>query len=91
MTAMTRDIRPNDLHALRSWAVEAVLNLRSFDATLLICLVALLMLGYVAMGSASIEFADTRYGNAFHHMTRHGVYLVIALSLGLVTFQLPMP
>lgn len=89
MTAMTRDIRPNDLHALRSWAVEAVLNLRSFDATLLICLVALLMLGYVAMGSASIEFADTRYGNAFHHMTRHGVYLVIALSLGLVTFQLP--
>lgn len=65
------------------------LSLRDFDATLMICLLALLMLGYVAMGSASIEFADSHYGNPFHHIIRHGVYLVIALTLGLVVYQLP--
>jgi cell division protein FtsW len=78
-----------DWHELDWRDMLRSVTLRGFDAALLISLLALLMLGYVAMGSASIEIADTQYGNPFHHVTRHGVYLLIALTLGLITYQLP--
>jgi cell division protein FtsW len=66
-----------------------VLRLGTVDMLLAGALVALLMLGFVAMGSASIEYAQNHYNNAFHHIQRHGVYLVLALLAGAFTFSIP--
>jgi cell division protein FtsW len=65
------------------------LRLGAIDLLLGGTLVALLMLGFIAMSSASIEYAHIQYHNAFHHIQRHGFYLVIALLAGMVTFHIP--
>ncbi len=62
----------------------------SFDPVLGSVLVVLLSIGYVAMASASVEFAQMEYQNPLHHMQRHGVYLIIALAAGVVAFQIPL-
>lgn len=58
----------------------------SVDRTLMWLAGTLLLIGYVAISSASIEYAETLYGNASHHSNRHLVYLLIAIVVGAVTF-----
>jgi cell division protein FtsW len=65
------------------------LRLHAVDRLLASALVALLVLGFIAMSSASIEFARNEYHNAFHHIQRHGIYLVVALLAGVATFHIP--
>jgi cell division protein FtsW len=65
------------------------LRLGSADMLLVAALLALLLLGFVAMGSASIEYARTEYNNAFFHIQRHGFYLLLALVAGAAAFHVP--
>ncbi len=53
-------------------------------------LAALLIIGFVAMSSASIEFAARQYGDAFYFAKRYGFYLGLAAVLGVMTYQVPM-
>ncbi len=65
------------------------LRLRAADTLLCAALIALIIIGFIAMSSASIEFARNQYENPFHHMQRHGFYLVLALLGGVAVFHLP--
>ena len=65
------------------------LRLGAVDTLLASALIALLMLGFVAMGSASIEYATNQYNNGFYHIQRHGIYLVLALLAGAFTYGIP--
>ena len=49
------------------------------DALLALLGLSLLLVGLVAISSASIEYADWHYGNAWHHTRRHLIYLAVAL------------
>ncbi len=62
----------------------------SIDRSFVVLVWALLLIGFVAMTSASIEFADRRYGDAFFFAKRYGVYLLLASVLALMTYQVPM-
>ncbi|MDZ7827209.1 MAG: putative lipid II flippase FtsW [Gammaproteobacteria bacterium] len=45
----------------------------------------LLLVGLVAVTSASMELAASRYGDAEHHLVRHGIYMVLSAAVvGLV-------
>ncbi|MEE4144252.1 MAG: putative lipid II flippase FtsW [Halieaceae bacterium] len=59
------------------------------DPTLLLVGLALLLVGLVAISSASIEYADWHYQNPWFHTGRHLIYLVLALTAGAVTYQVP--
>ncbi len=65
------------------------LRLQAADKLLCAALVALLIAGFIAMSSASIEFARNQYENPFHHMQRHGFYLVLAILGGITVFHMP--
>jgi cell division protein FtsW len=65
------------------------LRLHAADTLLCAALIALLITGFVAMSSASIEFARTQYDNPFYHIQRHGFYLVLALMGGIAVFHVP--
>ncbi len=65
------------------------MRLHAADTLLCAALIALLIAGFVAMSSASIEFARTQYDNPFHHIQRHGFYLVLALMGGIAVFHVP--
>jgi cell division protein FtsW len=50
---------------------------------------ALVLLGLVAITSASIGYAEAQFGNPWHHAERHGLYIVAALVLALVVYRVP--
>jgi cell division protein FtsW len=59
------------------------------DATLALLGLALLLVGLVAISSASIEYADWHYQNPWFHTQRHLAYLVIAITSGVVVYRVP--
>jgi cell division protein FtsW len=59
------------------------------DATLALLGLALLLIGLVAISSASIEYAHWHYQNAWYHTQRHLIYLVIAVAAGALVYRVP--
>ena len=59
------------------------------DATLALLGLALLLIGLVAISSASIEYAHWHYQNAWFHTQRHLIYLIVAISAGVVVYRVP--
>jgi len=59
------------------------------DATLALLGLALLLVGLVAISSASIEYADWHYGNRWFHTQRHVMYLLLALAAAVSMYRVP--
>ncbi len=59
------------------------------DAVLALLGLALLLVGLVAISSASIEYADWHYQNPWFHTQRHIAYLVVALGCGVMVYRVP--
>ncbi|GAB5453328.1 MAG: putative lipid II flippase FtsW [Halioglobus sp.] len=57
------------------------------DVPLLLIGCSLLLLGLVAISSASIEYADRHYGNAWYHTGRHLIYILLALAVALWVYS----
>jgi len=57
------------------------------DATLLVMALALLLVGLVAISSASIEYADWHYGDPWRLSLRHLVYMVAAIIAGVACYN----
>ncbi|MFA7552653.1 MAG: putative lipid II flippase FtsW [Spongiibacteraceae bacterium] len=64
--------------------------LRHFDQVLVGCGLALIVIGFIAMSSASIEFAAEKYGSPFFHVLRYLFHLSLALVGCLVVYRIPM-
>lgn len=64
-------------------------SLAPYDWWLLWVTLALLGMGLVMVYSASVATAEAANGNPNHYLTRHGMYLVVGLSLAYAAFQLP--
>ena len=64
-------------------------GLAPYDWWLLWVTFALLGMGLVMVYSASVATAEAVSGNPNHYLTRHGMNLVVALSLAYAAFQLP--
>ncbi|WOJ98372.1 putative lipid II flippase FtsW [Congregibacter brevis] len=60
------------------------------DLVLLSIAVALLLIGLIAITSASVGYAEATYGNMWHHSYRHLVYLGLALMSGFICYQVPI-
>lgn len=60
------------------------------DAALALTGLALVLVGLVAISSASIEYADWHHDNPWHHTLRHLVYLVLALGGAAAVFQVEL-
>ena len=68
---------------------HAVSPRQTLDPVLGLLGLSLILLGLIAISSASIEYADVRYSNAWFHTQRHLVYIVVALVAGGVAYRLP--
>ncbi|MEH6593322.1 MAG: FtsW/RodA/SpoVE family cell cycle protein, partial [Halioglobus sp.] len=62
----------------------------SLDFTLVLVGLTLLLVGLVAISSASIEYAEWHYQNPWYHTTRHMVYILIAFSVGVGVYRIPL-
>jgi cell division protein FtsW len=57
------------------------------DATLALLGLALLLVGLVAITSASIEYAEWHFQNAWYHSQRHIVYLLLGIIVAAVCYS----
>ncbi len=67
--------------------LPAELNVRT---VLIFCVFALLCLGSVMVGSASMPYAERELNNEFHFVTRHAISVVVALALALIAYRVPL-
>ncbi|MDF1692994.1 MAG: putative lipid II flippase FtsW [Zhongshania sp.] len=65
-------------------------ELRQFDRHLQLLLVALLVIGFIAMTSASVEHAASRYGDAFFFAKRYFFHFSLAFGLSVVMYLTPV-
>lgn len=66
------------------WPLRRDGTLLAFSAT------ALLVIGFVAMASASIEYSAATYDNPFFHVQRYGVHLTLGALAAAMAWRLPM-
>lgn len=59
------------------------------DVWILAPSLALLVIGYIAITSASVEYAAVNYGDPFHHSNRHLMYLLLALAAASMVLLVP--
>ena len=59
------------------------------DGWLLLSAGALLMAGFIALASATLELGERDYGNAFFFLTRQGVATLIGVSGAVLAYQIP--
>ena len=48
---------------------------------------ALIIVGLIAISSASIEYADWHFGNPWHHTQRHLIYITLATVAAAITYR----
>ncbi|MAT50544.1 MAG: putative lipid II flippase FtsW [Porticoccaceae bacterium] len=60
------------------------------DVRLLALTATLLSVGMVMVFSASISYADHRYGSSLFFIQRHLIYLLMALAAGFLVLQIPV-
>jgi len=63
---------------------------KHLDMRLIALALALMVIGVIAVTSASMEVADAKHGNPFYHLIRHLTYLTMALSVAALSFLMPM-
>lgn len=61
-----------------------------FDGVLLVCVLTLLGLGIVMVGSASMAIAERDLGNSFYYLVRQGVFVGIGLLLAMLVVRMPL-
>ena len=59
------------------------------DPMLALSGLALLLIGLLAISSASIEYADWHYRNPWFHTQRHLLYLSVALAVAALIYRVP--
>jgi len=57
------------------------------DTTLVVLALALLLVGLVAISSASIEYAEWHFQNAWYHSQRHLVYLLAGVAAAVASYS----
>jgi cell division protein FtsW len=59
------------------------------DMAMVLLALALLLVGLVAISSASIEYAEWHFQNPWYHSQRHLIYLLAGIILAVVSYRVP--
>lgn len=63
---------------------------RGLDPVLTLTGLSLMVVGLVAIASASIEYSEFNFGNPWHHTLRHSLYLAVASCAAAVAYRVPI-
>ena len=62
----------------------------TFDRTFILLSMAFYMIGLVMVASSSMPVAERMFGNPFHFVIRHGIYVFLSLIIAGIALQVPM-
>lgn len=71
------------------------LDLRSnndvtFDRSYIVLAFTMYMIGLIMVASSSMPVAERLFNDPFHFVFRHGIYIVISITLAIIVLQIPM-
>lgn len=84
---MSGGTAPDPVAVKPAQKVAAVLP---FDPWLLMSVLMLICIGFIMISSASIEVAAVKNSNPFFYMYRHGIFIIMGLTAGIVMFKVPI-
>ena len=62
----------------------------TFDRSLIVLGLTMYMVGLIMAATSSMPVAERLFGNPFHFVTRHGIYILLSLAIAAVALQIPM-
>lgn len=62
---------------------------KGLDKSLTLASLTLLLVGLIMIASASVDVAELHNGNPFHYVSRHMVFICIALACGMMAYLIP--
>lgn len=87
MTTLTEKM---NLFTIPQWLTFNSSRAATFDRTYIILAFAMYMIGLVIVASASMPIADRLFGNPFHFIIRHSIYIGLSLFVAAIVMQVPL-
>ncbi|WP_426369779.1 cell division protein FtsW [Pseudocolwellia sp. HL-MZ7] len=87
MTTFTDNLK---FPALPQWLTVKSSNVETFDRTYIILAFAMYMIGLVMVASSSMPVAERMFGNPFHFIIRHSIYIGLSLVVAGIVMQIPL-
>ncbi len=87
MTAFTDNLK---FPALPQWLTVNSSNVETFDRTYIILAFAMYIIGLVMVASSSMPVAERMFGNPFHFIIRHSIYIGLSLIVAGFVMQVPL-
>ncbi len=87
---LTANLSFNFTDKLTTWFKPAPASTVLFDRSYIVLAMVMYMIGLVMVASSSMPVAERLFGNPFHFVTRHAIYIVLSLIVAGITLQVPM-
>ena len=87
MATFTENLK---LPRLPQWLTVNSSNVETFDRTYIILAFAMYIIGLVMVASSSMPVAERMFGNPFHFIIRHSIYIGLSLIVAGIVMQIPL-
>lgn len=87
MTTFTENFK---LPALPQWLTLSSSRADTFDRSYIMIAFAMYIIGLIMVTSSSMPIADRLYGNPFHFIIRHSIYIGLSLFFASMVMQVPL-
>lgn len=87
MTTFTDNLK---LPEFPQWLTFKSSNVETFDRTYIILAFAMYIIGLIMVASSSMPVADRLFGNPFHFIIRHSIYIGLSLLVASIVMQIPL-
>nr|WP_077339470.1 cell division protein FtsW [Pseudocolwellia agarivorans] len=87
---MTTLAEKMNLITIPQWLTLNSSRAATFDRSYIILAFAMYMIGLIIVASASMPIADRLFGNPFHFIIRHSIYIGLSLFIASIVMQVPL-
>ncbi len=90
MTTLADTLRLTKIPNLTEWLANEHAEVSTFDRSFVVLAITMYMIGLVMVATSSMPIAERLFGNPFHFVIRHSIYIVLSLGIAAIALQFPM-
>jgi cell division protein FtsW len=87
---MTTATETSNMPVLPQWLTLRSSPVSTFDRSYIVIGVAMYMIGLIMVASSSMPIAERLFGNPFHFMIRHTIYIGLSVIIAGIVMQVPL-
>ncbi|MCJ8319653.1 MAG: cell division protein FtsW [Colwellia sp.] len=90
MTTLADTLRLTNIPNLSQWLANENAEVATFDRSFVVLAIAMYTIGLVMVATSSMPIAERLFGNPFHFVIRHSIFLVLSMGIAAIALQIPM-